>query len=81
MAMDENDLAGRVSDAIESGRIPGARGLKRVVRGVSEGASCVICELIIGTGDIEVQAFFSDPAKSFHFHLRCFYAWDTVQFF
>ena len=80
MTMDENDLADRVSAAIQSGRVPGARRLKRVWRGVSEGAPCVICELTIEAGDLEVQTFFSNPTKSFHFHVRCFQAWDTVQF-
>ena len=80
MTMDENDLADRVSAAIQSGRVPGARGLKRVWRGVSEGASCVICDLTIEAGDLEVRAFFGTPTKSFHFHVRCFHAWDTVQF-
>jgi len=40
----------------------------------------VICELTIEAGDLEAQAFFSNPTKSFHFHVRCFHAWDTVQF-
>jgi len=40
----------------------------------------VICELTIEAGDLEVQAFFSNPTRSVYFHVRCFHAWDTVQF-
>jgi len=78
--MDENGLLDRVSAAIQSGRVPGARGLKRVWCGVSEGAMCVICELTIEAGDVEVQAFFRDPAEGIHFHVHCFNAWDTARF-
>jgi|SRR5215468_6043072 len=78
--MEEDGLLDRAGGAIRSGRVPGARGLKRVWCGASEGATCVICELSIDHGDIEVQGFFRDPARDFHFHVHCFNAWDTARF-
>ena len=42
--------------------------------------TCVICELTIEAGDLEVQAFFRNPTKNVYFHVRCFHAWDTVEF-
>lgn len=78
--MEENGLLDRVRAALQSGRVPGARGLKRVWCGVSEGAACVICEMTIETGDIEVRAFFRNHTKGFHFHVHCFNSWDTARF-
>ena len=78
--MEEDGLLDRAGGAIRSGRVPGARGLKRVWCGTSDGATCVICELSIDHGDIEVQGFFRDPARDFHFHVHCFNAWDTARF-
>lgn len=77
--MEENGLSDRVRAAIQSERVPSARGLKRVRYTISEGATCVICELTINIGDVKVQALLPDPGNRLHFHLCCFDAWDTAR--
>jgi hypothetical protein len=78
--MDDDDLRSKARTAIANGKLP-ADIPTRMWGGGGTGATCVVCDLFINRGDVEVDIEFDRDADVLHvdkyqFHLRCLTAWE-----
>jgi hypothetical protein len=76
---DESLLREHARNSIESGSVPG-RSPDAVWGGPGAGAPCAVCAVIVTPEDVEMELEFSredsSGADTYHFHSRCFAAWE-----
>src|SRR5262245_55084724 len=80
----ESSFRQQARRAISEGRLPTGRP-GTVQDAAGRGATCGVCDLPVEAGEMEfaVDALVSDGTTArremFHFHVRCFVAWDSVR--
>lgn len=75
---DERLLRTQAREAIRAGRSPD-RVPERMWGGPGSGAVCAVCGRNVGKEEMEFELQFSlkaDGSDSYHFHVRCFAAWE-----
>jgi hypothetical protein len=77
---DEAILREKARTAIMAGKLP-TRRAHRMWGGSGIGVSCAVCDLPVTKDEHEFEIEFahdgdSTMANAFHFHLRCFAAWE-----
>ena len=78
---DKTILREKAREAVRQGKLPARRPDRTYVGGPGVGASCAVCEKLVGKDVTEFEIQFARDGDNpgldkFHVHIRCFAAWE-----
>jgi hypothetical protein len=80
MVVEESALREKARECIASGALP-QHAPHGTWGGAGSGAKCALCAIEISMRDLEMEVEFSpQPTSSYHFHGRCFAAWESERY-
>jgi hypothetical protein len=76
--MDKSALRVLIQLKLNDGRLPN-NSIPRVWGGPGHGETCLACDEIVLQGQLLMEGISFDASSGVHFHVQCFYLWDTLR--